>query len=411
MALLDEEKSKRDQEILDKRMKKARKESYLYLLKERLKNRDITKEKAKQALLDKDKSDDAIATSILAQAEAEEFKDQAKLKAEIAKIEGEIKQEEFEIKNLNIEQQKTSLEQLANTQGLFSVLGSVLGVLTPIFTVMQLINGAQLLFLKLKNKEPRAYAKSAVAAQKDTAAKSKGMFAGVVSAFSSLGVPGVIAGIALAVGLAAALGVGIAAAFGAFNVKDDSEKGAKKINDLSNEIYKLNEKAEAINNITESFDKLDNKLIKTKTDLEEINSLLEKGAESMDDSEVDKKDNIGYGKGKNEKEHYLELSDDEKKLYLERKEAELQSELDAKRQEQKTIIENMDDDAREKLFNETSTNAEVIKAQSAVYALNNAAIYKEIDALKEAGILTSEAAFATEQLTQSMLENITVSDA
>ena len=54
-----------------------------------------------------------------------------------------------------------------------------------------------------------------------------------------------------------------------------AEGSAEAVNKLSNEIYKLNEKANAINEVTDSFDKLDNKIIKTNKDIEEMNSLLE----------------------------------------------------------------------------------------------------------------------------------------
>ena len=203
-------------------------------------------------------------------------------------MESEIRVEENEIRDLKLEQGKTSIEQLENTQGLLSVLGGVLNVLTPIFTVMQLINGAQLLFLTLKKKEPSAYAKSTDAAAKETTVKAKGMFAGIVSAFSSLGTPGIVAGIGLALTLVAALGVGISAAFGAFNQKTDESYAAESVNKLPNEIYKLNAKANEINNITTAFDKLDNKLIKTNSDLKEMSSLLDQAADKLN-TEVDKK--------------------------------------------------------------------------------------------------------------------------
>ena len=103
----------------------------------------------------------------------------------------------------------------------------------------------------------------------------------------------------------------------------------------------------------------------------------------MDDSEVDEKDDIGYGKGKNEKDAYMEMSDDEKRRYLENKSDELQKELEEKRKEQIAAIEAMDDKEREKIFDESSTNADIIKSQAAIYALNNAELYKTIDGLKE----------------------------
>lgn len=79
--------------------------------------------------------------------------------------------------------------------------------------------------------------------------------------------------------------VGIAVAIG--NISSSSSSEAESVNKLSNEIYKLNAKANEINNITTAFDKLDNKLIKTNSDLKEMSSLLNQAADKLD-TEVDK---------------------------------------------------------------------------------------------------------------------------
>jgi hypothetical protein len=214
-AAIKEQKAKIATTLAEKEGALAKKKSYLLALKTLRGDKDITKQKAKQALLDNDKTNDAQAQYILTEAQKEELKDKAKLDAEIAAVEGEIKQEENEIRDLKLEQGKLSIEQATNAQGLLGTLGSVLNVLTPILTIMQLINGVQAAFLLLKKKEPSAYAQSAAAAEKENAAKAKGMFAGIISAFSSMGPWGVAAGIVLALALVAALGVGIAAVAGA----------------------------------------------------------------------------------------------------------------------------------------------------------------------------------------------------
>jgi hypothetical protein len=203
--------------------------------------------------------------------------------------------------------------------------------------------------------------------------------------------------------------IGIAVAIG--NVNSKSSDGVDKINELSDEIYKLNEKAQAINKITDSFDKLDNKLIKTKADLEEMNSLLEQGAEIMDDTAVDKKKDIGFGKGKNEKDFYNSLDDKGKELYLKRKQEATEKELEKNREKQKDAIYRMSASERKTLFDENSTDADAIRAQSAIYALNNAELYKYIDSLKEAGKVTENDAQETETLTQSLLEGLSAEEA
>lgn len=58
-------------------------------------------------------------------------------------------------------------------------------------------------------------------------------------------------------------------------IKDNTFEGKiKKINEMSNEIYKLQSKSQEIKSVIDSFDQLDNKLIKTNKDLEEMNTLL-----------------------------------------------------------------------------------------------------------------------------------------
>ena len=391
-AALEEEKTKRQELIISKQSALVEKKALLTKLKTLQSEKKITKEDARQALLDKDKTDDARAEAILTEITKEELVDQTKLNAEIAAMEKEIKLEENEIRDLKIEQGKTSLEQLQNTQGLFSVLGGVLSILTPIFTVMQLINIAQATFLKLKKKEPSAYAKSTKAAATEATTKSTGMFAGIVSAFSSMGVPGIIAGIALATVLVAALGVGIAAACGAFNVKKEEVSTADRINDLSTEIYKLQEKANALNEITTSFNELDDKLIKTNEDLKEMNSLLEKAADSLSDEE---------------KEVYNSLQTEQEKIdYLERIERESRQQIYAKNNQIVDEITSMSNSGKAAFFDEDTTDPEVIKAQSAVRAVNNTQLYKQIDKMKEANELNEEEAAAVEAVTQALFDEM-----
>lgn len=208
------------------------------------------------------------------------------------------------------------------------------------------------------------------------------------------------------------VGIAITTAVGNAKKYEQSAEGtAESINELSNEIYKLNEKAQAIDKISDSFDKLDNKLIKTKKDLEEMNSLLDQGSELMDDSEVKENKDIGFGKGKNEKDWYDQASDEEKRLYLSRKQEDIQSQLSSKRNEQIDLIKKMSASERNRLLNDKSTDAKIIEAQSAIYALSNNELYKNIDLLKERNSLSDEAAKATESLTQSLLEGLSAEEA
>jgi hypothetical protein len=199
----------------------------------------------------------------------------------------------------------------------------------PIYAVI-------LFFEKLINKEKN---KQYVQTLRQQAAESKGlkkklMNAGAAMAESAGKIP--YAGWIIAAAILATLcGIAIATAVANTQKYEKSAEGtAKKINELSNEIYKLNEQKVAIDNITNSFDKLDNKLIKTKEDLEEMSELLKQASEQMNSDDVDDKDNEGFGKGVNEKEYYESLSDKGKREYLDSKQQQLDVDLRNKRNEQ-----------------------------------------------------------------------------
>jgi hypothetical protein len=194
------------------------------------------------------------------------------------------------------------------------------------------------------------------------------------------------------------------------NYNKSAEGTAEKVNKLSNEIYKLNEQSVAIDNITNSFDKLDNKIIKTKEDVAEMSELLAQAGEQMNNDEVDDKKNEGFGKGVNEKEHYESLSDEGKRKYLEDKQAQIDAELRDKRQDQIDLINNMSSSERDKFLDENTTNNEIRAAQDAIYELNKQTVYDTIDALKDQNAITNEVAAATENLTRSMLDNLSVKD-
>lgn len=398
-AAIQEEKVKRDQLILEKQQTLTSKKNLLAGLKKLKNDKATTKEAARQALLNQDKTDDAMAQATLAQITKEEAIDQGKLDAEILALEQETRAEEMAIRDLKYQQAQSSLEELQNQSGILSIFGNILSILTPVFMMMQLINGAQALFLKLKKKEVGASAAAATAAGTEAAVKTTGMFAGIVKAFSQGGIPGVIAGIALATALAAALGFTIAGAVGAFNIKDKTEDDAEEINKLSNEIYKLQEKANAINQITTSFDDLDNKIIQTNKDIEEMNSLLEQAGDKLSD-EIDDDKDIGYGKGVSEKEHYQGLVGNKaKRDFLDQ--VEVQARIDAKEKRDKQI-ETFRNNSE--LLNENTTNAEVKKAQTSIYANAVYNLQDYIDKLKETENMSSETASAIEQMTQAMIE-------
>lgn len=218
-----------------------------------------------------------------------------------------------------------------------------------------------------------------------------------LSLSEQLGVPwGPIAATGIVAAVTAGLGIGAFALMGGFSTEPEKTT-SDEVNDLSNEVYKLTEKANAIEKVTDSFDKLDNKLIKTNNDIKEMNSLLEQAADSLTEEE--------------QKVYNSLATDAQKRKYLDSIVQQAKADADAKRVEQISLIQNMDPKERAKLLNSSSTDAAILQAQSAVYALANNKLYDYIDTMKENNQLTEEKAAAVESLTQSILENMSAEEA
>lgn len=266
-------------------------------------------------------------------------------------------------------------------------------IMTPIISILTIINTLQQAYAASQLKSAAAAQTQTVAEGEKAAVQSTGMFAGIVNAFSSAGIPGVIAGIALATALVAALGVGIAMAIastGAFNGDSGAQKAAGDINTLSNEIYKLTERANAIKNVTSQFDDLDKKIIKTAEDQKKMNELLDSATDKLDDEQ---------------KKTYEALATDKQRYeYLKQVEAESRKEANAKRQQQIDRIRKMSAGDRAALLSSNATDAKILEAQSAIYALNNNSLYEYIDTLEDAQE-------GVEKLTQSILENMSAEEA
>ena len=207
---------------------------------------------------------------------------------------------------------------------------------------------------------------------------------------------------------------GITAAINA-NHKKSAEGTAEDINKLSNEIYKLNEKANAIKQITSAYDDLDNKIIKTKKDQEEMNSLLEQAADKLstetykNQKKANKAGAAYYGKDVSEQDYYNSLSTDrEKKEFLDSLEAETDRQIKIHQREQIDRIKKLNDKQKAIFFNENTTDSSVKQAQSAFYAIANSNLYDRIDAMTD---VTEEEAAAIESVTQAMIANLTAKEA
>lgn len=289
---------------------------------------------------------------------------------EIAKAKQDQKDLEFEVTGLTLQQAEGTIQLKQNAAGFTSILGNALSILTPMLsilmtmhTIQSAINDEKLIGIGLTKKENLEEAKGLTT-------KVSNMFAKIVSAFSSAGIPGVIAGITLATVLAAALGVGIAASMGAFNSGSQVDQTSEAVNKLSNQIYQLETKASAINTITKSYDDLDKKLIKTNADQEEMNKLLDQAADKLDEEQ---------------KNAYNALQTNEDRLkYLKAIRQQSEEEADTLRKQQINSISNASSGTKNALLDENTTDSKILTTQAAIYANNNNELYKYIDSLTEA---------------------------
>ena len=279
-AALQEEKIERNKIILEKQQKLAQLDQYKTLLQQLKVEKKISHEDAVQALMSKGLTQAEAEATVTA---AEALKNEAEIDAEIAKVDAERAITQGEITGLQVQQLGTEIQMKENAAGIASIFGQFAGLLTPIISILTIINTLQQAYNAKLVRESSLLAKNTAEQTKNNVAKGAGMFAGIVSAFSSAGIPGVIAGIALATALVAALGLGIAAAVGAFGGSGQSISDS--CNKTSNEIYKLTEKSNNLKQIISDFEAIDNKVIKTNDDIKEMNKLLETAADKLDDQE------------------------------------------------------------------------------------------------------------------------------
>lgn len=195
------------------------------------------------------------------------------------------------------------------------------------------------------------------------------------------------------------------------SIGNGAEATTGRINELSDNIYKLTKQADEIDQITNKFDSLDNKLIKTNKDLEEMSSLLEQAGEKLIDEEVGKNEDIGFGKGMSAKDYYDTATTDRAKKAALEKISEV-SRTNANKDREKIIedFSRMSDADKAEVLSSTD-NAQYLKTQDAIFAINNNNLYAYIDELKEAGNINKETASYVEKFTQNILDNISATDA
>ena len=408
-AKIQEQIYAKEQQKIEKENLKIRLEerkAQIELLKEEYKQ---TKEEAEQAASAEKKAKVAAAEVILSKKNITAAQRQAAL-AEIAAAEAEYtskenkikleyttKMNDLKIEELSIESQLNTLAvsqerlgwniasattmaagaaggMLTKSTGLLVVFSALSGILQLIPTFINLATIAQ----KKQNKETK-----------------KGAIYSVAGGLAKIWPWGPIAAVAaLAI-------VGIAIAIK--NTRSESDKTAEEINKLSNEIYKLTEKANGINKAISSFEKLDNKIIKTKKDMEDMNSLLEQAADSLSD-EAD-----SYAPGVTEQQHYASLATQEQRLdFLKTVRDEAEIKARESRVKQIDLFK-----GNSELLDEKTTDTSVRKAQSALRANVNSWLYDYIDEITEdpENNLTESTLSAVEELVANMLGTLSLSDA
>lgn len=88
-----------------------------------------------------------------------------------------------------------------------------------------------------------------------------------------------------AAGIAATLYAIGGAVKGLIDFRSATEKAVDEMKKLSNEAYRASQKSYELANTTSKFDELDKKIVKTKEDLKEMNSLMDAASEKLSDEE------------------------------------------------------------------------------------------------------------------------------
>lgn len=316
-------------------------------------------------------------------------------------LEQELRETKTELLGLEVEQKETSIALLQNGVGFVSVLGSILSIMTPILAVCNLIVLTQKTLNALKAKSIALTAAQNAEEKKGLAIKTKSL---LVSAVQAIIAHPLMA--ALIAGIVAAIGVGIAVSVAShknYIENHTAEGAAKKINSLSNEIYTLNKQAEALDTTVRKFDELDKKVLKTNKDLKEMSELLNNAADNLREESVKDNEDIGYGKGVNQKEYYNSLiTDEDRRKFLETEAKKDREKANEARREQLQRFNNLTGKEFTKLA--TGTDADSLAARNAIYAMNNNTIYDYVDSLNSENN-------SVEMLTQSLLEQVNIYDA
>ena len=185
--------------------------------------------------------------------------------------------------------------------------------------------------------------------------------------------------------MAALCGIVINAAIQNKKYEDSAEGTADSINKISNKIYELTQKSNALNEIVNKFEDIDNQVIKTTADIEEMNSLLSSAGDHL--STEREKDNKGKEiEGTSEQDIYNGMEEDKKLQYIQGKAEDAKREADQERQkalDEINDLKNRDYAEYKKMINDETSNGKYLSVQSSIKQTAREHAYDRIDELKE----------------------------
>lgn len=166
---------------------------------------------------------------------------------------------------------------------------------------------------------------------------------------------------------------------------------------MSNTVYNLQKSVSAINSVISSFEKLDDHIIKTKKDTEDMATALEGAADKLSsETSGALHDMLGLSAGQSAQDYYKMLNSDEQRAKFLKQYVELSNTLI--RQQNEQIIRTIKQHKLDLSLTENAT------AAAAVYARNNRLLYDYVDTL-------NNVKDGVQDVTQAILENIKANQA
>ena len=301
---------------------KTERQSYFLTQKQAIEERKISAQKEiqniktrKETELEAAKGNAALQQAINAKYAKEEAAQQQIIDQADLELKQLAVQESQEMSTINGEIASVMTQQQTLGNGILGIFSKILPVITTILTIYHAINLAKKTSLALSKRQSAETVKEGA---QEAPTHSMRIF----SAFSSAGIPGMIAAAALLTALGAGIAIAIAGANGAFDSQE--EKDEKRMQELSNTIYTLTKRSEAIQTAVDKVVELDGKLIKTKQDAEDLASALEQVGDKLSG---DKEKNLMDVGDMSEQDFYKQLGTKEQLEFLEEYNKKLYEEL------------------------------------------------------------------------------------